>query len=370
MKIQIFSTHNLFDNRISRHIITLLKYNYKVDYVNTSNSNENDFELRERIDFHHIKEAYVKSNIKGVFKSFISMLIFLKNGNADIVHIHDPLLIPLLYYAKHLGKSTVYDKHECYEKLRGVNSKIGTYFEKVFKKHIDAIVYVNEQQFSYINSLGYKIIKMIPNYQSITSFNIVCDSNRGDIVTIIYIGALSEKSRNILLMLDVMEMVLEKMDMVRIVLGGKSVDESITNRIDILSGKYRRFEYRGVLKYSDVIDITLKSDIGLYFVKDIPNNYLSSPNKIYEYMIAGLVLVGMGKFTHSQEIDGYAGKIFPFESQKEDIVSYICSLIKNKTKMKEMKSNARNIGLKYTWESVEYLYKEIYDNIDKHKRMR
>lgn len=365
MKIQVFSIHPLVDNRINRHIKTLLKSKYTVEYVNASRSKEQDFELKSQLVLHHIDEPFIKTNLKGVISAWHSMRIYLKKGNADIIHIHDPLLIPLFYYAKKLNKGTVYDKHESYEKIKGINARIGALFERIFIRYIDGIVYVNEQQRLYLDNITKKNKLMIPNYQSLEAYSVQKNRSDDNILQIIYIGCLAETTRNIMLMLDVMNEVLERCHNVKFIVGGANNDEIIKNKMQYLSNKFSNFEYKGAMKYSDVIETTVNSDIGLFFAKDIPNNQHSSPNKIYEYMIAGIPLVGMGNFMHADEIDGYAGKVFNFNVNRDEIVAYLISLIQNPNKIKYFKENAHNFGNKYTWESVEERYKEMYDVIQK-----
>ena len=364
MKIQVFSIHPLFDNRINRHLTTLLKNNHQVEYINVSKSNKREFELGTKVILHHINEPFVKSNFKGVIKAWFILHKYLMKGNADIVHIHDALLIPLLYYAKKMNINTVYDKHESYETMGGINARIGTIFEKIFIKYIDSVVYVNEQQRKYIDNMGYKLTRMIPNYQSTETYNIEKKQTDDDKrIQIIYIGSLKETDRNILLMLDIMDEVMDNCPNIKFIVGGSTDNKQISNKILYLSHKFNGFEYKGVMKYSDVIDTTVNSDIGLLFAKDCPNNQASSPNKIYEYMVSGVALVGMGNFMHANEINEYAGKIFSFNTERNEISSYIISLIKDIEQLNRFKENANIMGKKYTWESVEGRYQEIYETI-------
>lgn len=361
MKIKVFSTHDLFDNRIKRHLTTLINNHYHVEYVNSSISDVKEFECGASIKLHYINEPFIKSNLRGVIKALCLMCMNIFKNNADVVHVHDPLLIPLLLFAKLRRMKTVYDKHESYEVIPDLNSRVSTVFEKIFIHCIDGVIYVNEQQRSYLDKLGYRHKRMIPNYQSAATYNIDKSRTVDDYIYVTYIGSLQEEDRNINLMLDVMHAVMKKCANVKFILGGSTTDETVNRKIVNLSKLFDRFMYKGFVKYSEVVSITVNSDIGIYFAKDLPNNKLSSPNKIYEYMIAGVALVGMGTFTHADEIDGYAGKIFNFNAVQEDIVSYIATLANDTKCLVRLKENAKVIGNKYTWESVDGRYKEMYE---------
>lgn len=364
MKIQVFSIHPLFDNRIGRHFNTLLKNKYEIEYVNASVSNVEEFEQNSNIKLHHIKEPFIKSNIKGILKAWRKMCYLVKNSEADIVHVHDAVLIPLLYFAKKKNRITVYDKHESYEKINCFNARVGTMFERIFKKYIDGVIYVNNQQEEYLDYLGFKIKKMIPNYQSVEAFNTQQSEIKTDKeVQMVYIGSLSQVDRNISLMMNVIDKVMDKCPEAKCIIGGTTDDEEIRNKIADLSNKYKNFEYKGLVKYSDVASITVNSDIGLYFARECPNNHLSSPNKIYEYMIAGVAIVGMGDFTHADKINENAGRVFGFDVVCEEIAECMIDMINNFDKLQEYKLNSKNMGNKYTWESVEGRYIEVYNMI-------
>lgn len=370
MKIQVFSTHPLYDNRIKRHISTLTKYGYKTTYINSSQLFDSANDKFENVKLIHITESFEKNNIKGVIKAYKVMLKQIKEGQASIVHVHDPLLIPLLYYSKLKHKITIFDKHESYEKGKGLNAHIGSLFEKLFVKYIDGVVYVNEAQLDYIGKLGYKHMKMIPNYQSIESFKEVSQNpinmiSHNHYIKIIYVGTLSEISRNTLLMLDVMDDVLSSNSNVKFILGGNISEDEVRKKVELMKSNHSNFEYRGVMRHSEVIAETLNSDIGLYFAKDTDNNFRSSPNKVYEYMLAGIALVGMGNFMHYKEIDNNAGKVFEYSASKYKIIDFVQSLINNAEKLNEFKINAKKLGIKYSWESVEDRYIDLYEEIAK-----
>lgn len=364
MRIQVLSTHALFDNRINRHLNTLVNRGYRVCYINASKATlhaSNSYS--SNVELIHINEPFIMKNIKGIMRAYQIMAKEINNSDACIVHIHDPVLIPLLFLAKKKGKKTVYDRHESYEKTKGISSTIATLFERLFTKYIDGIVYVNMAQLGYIEKLRGIRTKMIPNYQSLSSYTRYLNPKKiGDSVTVIYVGSLSERTRNIILMLDVMDVILSEVPAVKFILGGDIKDITVKDKVSTMK-QHANFQYKGIMKYENVIDETLKADIGLYFAKDRENNFMSSPNKVYEYMLAGVALVGMGTFMHAEEINGSAGRVFDYTATKEEIASYIVTLIRNKQMLLKLKENAKAIGQKYTWESVEELYFDLYDEL-------
>lgn len=363
MRVQVFSIHKLYDNRISRHLSTLVKNNITTEYVNISLSKKNDFELVNVVSLKHINHDFNKKHPIRVLYYITKMKKYIREFCPEIVHIHDPLLLPITRYINKKECKIVFDKHESFEKISGLNGQISKILEKMYRKKIDAVIFVNSSQQEYLLKLNYTTIAMIPNYQSKSIFSLNNKNNYNNI-NIIYIGSLSEKTREISLMLSIIEKVLAKYQHVHFKLGGMVEDAFTQETINRLSATYpKSFKYLGVIKYSEVVSHTIESDIGLYFAKNTPNNQFSSPNKIYEYMISGLAIIGIGNFTNSKEITGKCGKVFDFEFDIDSITNYFYELIDNPNMLNEMKRNSLLMGESYTWESVENRYIDIYNHI-------
>lgn len=364
MKVQIFSIHPLIDNRINKHINTLLKNDYEVEYVNVSDMNKCNFIHLSNVKLTLYKKWFNNRSIINMISIYTFMLKELFRSDSNIVHIHDTYLLPLLLVAKIMGKKTVYDKHEIIEKSKGIYSILFTLFEKIFGRFIDAIVYVTQQQEPFIDRANYKYSVHIPNYQSIKDYNIKeFTPTYGEYTTLVYIGSLSEKDRRTLLMLDVFEKCMKGSKNIKCVLGGKIAQIEIEERKEFLEKNYpTQFKYLGYISYEKVIEETKKADVGLLFFKDDPITHYSSCNKLYEYLMCGLVFVGVGKFILEEEIKRLgAGRIFDFETSSDEISNYVLDLIINKEELLKIRCVSYELGMNYSWESIENRYLELYD---------
>lgn len=362
MKILVISIHNLFDNRINRHMTTLIKKGHIVEYFNISKSNKENFEYIDDVKLTHINTDFSKNNLIAVIRALRVARKTISNSDSQIVHFHDPLLLSLSKFCKKRGKKVVFDKHESYETIKGLNGRISSLLERKYSRYIDGVVYVNTNQLKYLEYIGYKMKSMIPNYQLKSSYSLPRNSLRNRI-RFIYIGSLSNETRNTSLMLNVMNRILEDNQNVEFILGGRIIDDEVKAIIDYMVLKRKNFEYKGVVKYSTVITDTINSDIGLYFAKDVPNNFMSSPNKIYEYLLSGLAIVSIGSFTDSQIINQSCGRVFDYSVKEQDLIDYISLLINDRKLLKKLKIVSQELGNKYTWESVEDNYIIMYTDL-------
>lgn len=363
-KIVILSIHRLGDNRIEKHIRRLLVEGYHVKYVNASASNNEAVVADKGLQLVHIPIPYVKASGIRILKIYRKMIRELKEDTGDVVHIHDPQLLPLAKTASRLGYKVVYDRHERYEVIPVLTAKVGTFFEQSYAKWVDGIVYVNPTQAEYINRLFKCETVMIPNYQSEQLF--VGNKKRGlaKQIQFIYVGSLEESLRNILLMLRVMRRVLKEREQCGFVLGGTCNNDAVRKEIDVFSNETERFEYCGLIPYQEVVKKTRDSDVGLLFLKQCGNTEGASANKLYEYLLAGLVVIGMGNFMHSREVvEARAGIIFDYDTDEEEIVKQIIEIVDSYPLLKQLQKNAKELGKAFSWDEVADNYIALYDRL-------
>lgn len=368
MKILVISKHNLGDNRIGKHLKTLEKNNYSVSYLNMSHATKEDVSNFQRVNQEvkliHFNKEFEKKRFVSVGITLLKIRKALKKVTNSIVHIHDPLFLLFVKRLKRNKNIIVYDKHELYESFDNFEAKLGTYLEKKHRALIEGVVYVTQSQEGHLNKLGMRNIVEVPNYQLKAGYQVTPAPIKDNLpVELIYIGDLSSDSRDIDLMIAVFAKLLEVNKNIQITLGGSHASSFTSQNINSLSNKYSNFEYVGVIPYAQVILRTMAADIGFYFTKNHPNNYRSSPNKIYEYLISGTAIIGKGIFRDEELIQNKAGYLYNYEASEAEIVNGVNSLITNQELLKKFKAEARVLGDKFTWENVENRYIELYNKI-------
>lgn len=354
MNILILSVHPENDNRISKHISTLLKKGYKIKYINSSFS-KNTVNTMATIDNFLYKHINIECHPKKNPINYIVILLFfvfqmLKNPEYKHIHIHDNFLLPITFFAKLLNRRVYYDKHEYYENA----SKFHYLYEKIFSKFIDKYILVTEGQINFISKKEYVII---PNYQSKAFYSsIVEDEDR--MITMTYIGSLSPTDRDI----DSMLYVFKKLSTtnIRIIFGGRNLPNNYRSSIEYLKEINKNFVFLENLDYKEVAYYTKNSDLCLLLLsKDIPIDI--SNNKVYENLICKNLLIA---YEGVRFIDYIASKgIFKTFSRNDNdrIVDYILDIVNNPDKLSILKSKSSMISDMYTWESIEDRYYNLYN---------
>lgn len=362
MNVLVISCHPLQDNRISKMIESVKKSGNKITYINISTQQETPLDWFEEIEvikfYADFSKKYLLNDI--IILNRIKKII--KRVRPDIVHVHDPYLIPLLKCSKKYGAKTVFDKHEAYEIIDGFAGKTGAICERLFHSYIDGIVYVSTSQESHINTIGYKAKAWIPNYQSEKAFNQV-NCSEHDTIRLFYAGDLSDVSRNTTVMLQLIESILKKYNNTECTIAGRTSDPRIHDRIMDMENRLSRFHYCNYMLYDDVIKNTKNSDIGLYLTKYDRNNIGSSPNKINEYLLAGIAIFSQGRFADWESINGVAGQVYGYDATIEELFDGLCYLIDNPCILSKMKNESAIIGKERTWESIENRYIQLYECI-------
>lgn len=367
MKILVISSHPLQDNRISKMLKTIQKADNEVIYVNISLEQSVSAGWFEGISIITVKADFSK---KYLFKDayiLLKILKLIKKEKPNVVHVHDPYFIPVFKTAKKHGAITVFDKHEAYEVIEGFAGKSGAWCEKIYSKYIDGIVYVSQMQEKYLEKFNYKSMKCIPNYQSEEAFSKAMNvSHKG--IRLFYAGDLSDVTRNSSLMLELVNRVLQEFPDVYCTIAGKTRDKQIENKINEMQKNLSNFHYEEYLLYDKVIFETRKADIGLYLTKYDKNNIGSSPNKINEYLMAGIAVFAQGRFSDWNLIDGQAGKVFDYDANIEEMYYELSSMIKNSNTIDAMKKRSKELGKSRTWESIENRYLELYSELNNAKK--
>ena len=378
MHVVVLSIHPLWDNRIYKHISTLLKNGYDVSYINASSYPNSNFEGLSSESFsliHSLQLSNYNSHPLLYLKVLFWFLISLLNvKKGQIYHIHDLLLLPLVPLIKLRKGLVVFDVHEYYEHktLQGIKkSYISLISKKLFYPLIDGFVLVAPEMLNLAKFIA--PVKIIPNYQLKTYYDSIQINRDKEETAIVYFGPLNT-ARCLELMLYIIEYVLEKHDQVSACLGGPIEDSLVceAQKIKQLTDKYSgRFNYLGVVPYSEVARITKESDIGLWFLNKYMG-YQVSPNKVYEYFMCGLAVFGLKGNSMSTYIeDKGAGISFDLNTDSyEDIAKTVLSVINNQQRLEAMKKNSKKIGERYNWELVEHLYAELYEDIIRNKTKR
>ena len=212
---------------------------------------------------------------------------------------------------------------------------------------------------------------VVPNYAASAVYNAnaintkIHSISRGEHIQAVYIGSLNNQvDRDVDLLLDIADAAIQSYDNVTISVGGTSLNEDLRVKINYLARKHNgRFQFLGYVPREKTIELTQKAHLGFYFMKPDTRYWVkSSPNKIFEYLVCGTVPIVRANVDHADRLRE-CSLIFNREDENEVIMQAVLDLLDSPERLKYYMSNARELSLDYTWESVACRYIELYSTL-------
>jgi glycosyltransferase involved in cell wall biosynthesis len=292
--------------------------------------------------------------------------IVYKNGlkiNADIYHLHDPELLRIGVKLKKKGKKVIYDSHEDVPEqiltkdwipffLRRTISKLYSYVEKKYIKRIDAVVTVSEPIAERFKTFAKDVI-VCHNYASLREFDNPLPLKK-ESTNICYLGTLS-RIRGITELVEA-----AKLANVTLLLAGRFESDEYKNKILNEKG----VKYFGYVNREQTRQIMSQCFVGMVTLLDVPNHKNSSPNKLFEYMAAGLPVVASDFSYWRVIVEGYSAGICVNPTDIYSISEAIQYLKVNKEISIKMGQNGRKAFLEnYNWQVDEKKLVKLYHSL-------
>jgi glycosyltransferase involved in cell wall biosynthesis len=358
------SVHYRYDTRIFlKECVSLVNEGYRVDLLIADGLGD---ETLKNIYFHDVGASTGRLRRmafapRRLYKKALML-------NADIYHLHDPELIPIGLKLKKNGKKVIFDSHEDVPKqlykreylpkpINFLISKMFLYFERWACRKFDAVIAATpsiQKKFLSINSNTVNI----NNFPLLRELNAEIPWSRKS-KEICYLGVIS-KFRGIQEICEAMQIV--KSD-IRLNLCGNFSEPSLENKIKSLRG-WKRVNYLGFLSRESVRDILKRSLAGLVIFHPAPNHIDAQPNKIFEYMSAGIPVIA-SDFLLWREIIAYNDcglLVNPLNS--EEIAQAIDKLITNPKEAQRLGKNGRlAIEKHFNWQIEEKKLINLYHNL-------
>lgn len=298
---------------------------------------------------------------RAVYKKALSL-------NADIYHFHDPELLPYALKLKKKGKKVICDAHEDVPKqimgkfwinkyLRKSASTSFRIFENYIVKRLDYVLSATpfiRDRFLEVNpkSVDINNFPMLSELQKESDWN----SKKEEIC---YIGGMTQ-IRGIGELVDAMEYI----DGVKLNVAGKFSQQSFEQEVKNKVAWKEKINEFGFVSRKETAQIMADSKIGIVTFLPLPNHVDAQPNKMFEYMSAGIPVIG-SDFPLWRDIivKNNCGLCVDPENPKA-IADAIKELLNDPEKSKEMGKNGRKIILeKYNWESEGKKLVAIYNEL-------
>ncbi|MBN2893862.1 MAG: glycosyltransferase family 4 protein [Bacteroidales bacterium] len=356
------SAHKRDDIRIFRkECKTLLNAGYQTFFIVADGNGD---EIIDEINI--IDVGKETSRIKRMTKTTKRILKKAIELNADIYHFHDPELMFAGLKLLKKGKKVIYDTHE--DLPRQISGK--PYLKKIIRKtlpfFIEKIENYSAKRFSYIitatPAIRDRFAKLNKNVTDINNYPILgelqTNIEKRDIKNqVCYIGGLT-KIRGLKQVVDSLEFV-----DVCLKIGGKFQNKTFEKELKQSKG-WTKVEELGFLSREEVKDLLSESIAGIVTFLPLPNHVDAQPNKIFEYMSAGLPVIGSNFDLWKQIIEENKCGICVDPEKPKEIAAAIEKLSNDKNLIMEMGENGKKaVDEKYNWQIEEQKLINIYSKI-------
>jgi glycosyltransferase involved in cell wall biosynthesis len=296
---------------------------------------------------------------KAVYKKALSI-------NADIYHFHDPELLPIGKKLKKRGKKVIYDAHEDLPYDILVKEWIPNYLRKIcsialrviehyYVRKLDGVVTVIDSIQNRFKNINNNVI-VCSNYASLDEFREVPIWKEGK-TKICYIGSIN-KIRGIIKVVEAIEKANVELE-----LAGKFSSLKLEQELKSMNG-WKNVNYYGVVRRNEFKAIFDLCFAGIVTFIPSQHNKEASPNKIFEYMAAGLPVIASNlPYAEKVLLPTKSGMCINPESSDE-IAHAIRFLIDNPNRAKEMGYNGRKaFEEKFNWQKEEIKLIKFYNSL-------
>ena len=362
--VHLTSAHDRFDTRIFIKMCkSLAKHNYDVTLVVADGQGYEDREGVKIFDVGKNSGGRLSRMTTTVNKIYLKA----RELNADLYHLHDPELMRVGNKLKKLGKTVVFDAHEDLPKqilgkpylnkyTKNIFSKIFAGYEKHSCKRYDYIITATPSIRDKFFSINSKVVD-INNYPIIGELSLQRDwQNKANAAC--YVGGITAL-RGIREVIKAMEYVTNgKLNLV----GGFS-EKTIQNEVSEYSG-WNNVEFKGYLEREAVSVILADSMVGVVTFLPAPNHMDSQPNKMFEYMSAGLPIITSNFPLWRMMVEDSQCGICVDPLNPHDIAEAIEYFINNPVVAEKMGKNGSNaVKTKYNWAIEEKKLLKVYGEL-------
>lgn len=373
------SAHPATDTRVyGKEIKSLLKGGFSILYytnqsgLKNNNSNAGGIVHHPRLKVIYYSGFNIEKRLGRFLRSFL--MYFRISKKCSVYHFHDPDLIFCGALLKMTGKKVIYDVHENYVDSISEKPYLSVFMQKLLSflyrsaenllcRQYDMIIAATPSIKSSYDARGFKNVHIIYNYpyqQELISKDPFDGSKQRN--TFIYVGGIT-RIRGITNLVNALE-IANVRESINLVLGGPVFPASYQKELESLNG-WKYVEYLGPLSRSGMAQEFNKAMCGICLFLPLKNHVEAMPNKIFEYMSAGLPVL-CSNFDLWEKL--VARNKVGYICDPEDINSIAEALVNiARLDQEELDIKGRTgielIRTKYCWEKEDKKLLELYQRL-------
>ena len=290
---------------------------------------------------------------------------------ADVYHFHDPELLPIGVLLKLLTRAKViYDVHEDVPQqiltkywipapLRYPVAAVFNVVEKLLARAVDAVVVATEGIAEKFARFKPVVVHNYPNLEMLPNPSTRC--REGEEKVLVYVGGIS-KLRGAIEMVQALEYLNPTWN-VRLDLIGRFERPELEQELRSLPG-YRWVCFLGWLPWELAWKHAHAAFGGLVLFHPAPNHTNSLPNKLFEYMAAGLPVVASNFPLWKEIVEGNRCGITVDPLDPKAIAQAIEYLLAHPEEARQMGENGRRAVVEqYNWEQEKGKLLKLYEKL-------
>ncbi|MBE0655634.1 MAG: glycosyltransferase family 4 protein [Bacteroidales bacterium] len=354
------------DQRVHRTAVTLSAAGYAVELIGRRFPASADFKMpginirRFRLFFNKGFPFYASFNIRLFF-----YLLF-RSDVALLLSIDLDTLPANFLVSKIRGIKLMYDSHEYFTEVPELNGRnfvkrFWLTLEKMMVPHVDAAYSVNEslaKMYSAKYGIEFGVIRNVPSGE-IEEEDFVLPPEFAGTDFIIYQGAVN-KDRGLEELIDI---IADQRDIRLVIAGDGDVLKSLKQKVDFLDLSGNVY-FTGKIPPSRLKNLTRQAKLGVSLEKKSNlNYYYSLPNKIFDYIQAGIPVLCSG-FPEMKEIIriyGTGRTVDP--GNKEEIRSELIKMLWDEESRAEWIKNTESARKKLSWDVEQKKLGSIYEKV-------
>lgn len=363
--VHFSSVHKRRDIRIFlKQCRTLQAHGYKVTFVVADGKGDSLEDGIQIVD----AGAPAANRISRMLKTTESILRVLCTTPADLYHFHDPELIPvgLKLKKKFPSAKVVFDSHENYSddikdkpyfplRLGRFVATIYRYYERFSVRKLDAVVAATPSIKRHFLRMGVHSVD-INNYPLLAEFSDVAVSE-GRQFNVVYLGGIT-KIRGVK---EVVDSLCLDPNLTMTMAG--PISESFLAELKSSPG-WPRVDYLGEVDRRMVSKVLSSAKVAVVNFLPAANHIESQPNKMFEYMSAGLPVVASNFPLWREIIEGNECGICVDPTSPADIHAAINKICSDDGLAREMGCKGREAVMeKFHWEKEGRKLLEFYDRV-------